>query len=1705
MQMRKRGKDEEEEDEEEEDEEEQEGAESDDSFPPQKKARVVVGREVGGKGGGKEKKGGWGNSIRMLTQAMLKFGEAYEQAESAKLQQVVEMEKTRMKFAKELELQRMQFFMQTQMEISQLKNGRKGANASENTKTKELPIEDSVTYDNRGIIIDGKHRVLVSGSIHYPRSTAQMWPELIKKSKEGGLDAIETYVFWNAHEPARRQYDFSGNLDIIRFLKTIQEEGLYAVLRIGPYVCAEWNYGGFPVWLHNMPGIQMRTANDVFMDEMKNFTTLIVDMVKKENLFASQGGPVILAQIENEFGNVESSYGDEGKAYIEWCANMAQSLHIGIPWLMCQQEDAPEPMINTCNGWYCDQFTPNRPTAPKMWTENWTGWFKSWGGKDPLRTAEDLSFAVARFYQLGGTFQNYYMYHGGTNFGRTAGGPYITTSYDYDAPLDEYGNLNQPKWGHLKQLHDALHSMEDTLTRGNISSVDFGDSVSGTIYSTESGSSCFLANADQSNDRTINFQGNDYHVPAWSVSILPDCQNVVYNTAKVSTQTSVMVKKPNAAEEEPAALTWSWRPESNDKSILFGKGDVTINRILDQKEAANDLSDYLFYMTSVHLKEDDPIWGDNMTLRVNGTGQILHNYGPFFDLAEAGVPGPVELVGYHGDETVIKDLSTHKWSYKVGLEGLNQKLYSSESPLSSKWQQDSYPTNKMFTWYKTTFKAPLGTDPVALDLLGMGKGLAWVNGNSIGRYWPSYIAEDGCSLDTCDYRGSYDNNKCVYNCGNPTQRWYHVPRSFFNENGDNTLVLFEEFGGDPSSVNFQTVAIGSACIKAEEKNKIELSCQGRPISAIKFASFGNPLGRCGSFANGTCEASNDALSIACVGQESCTIDVSEDTFGPTTCGDDVIKTLAVEAARSLSSAAIRKNGVTGPKRNVTYDNRGIIIDGKHRVLVSGSIHYPRSTTQMWPELIKKSKEGGLDAIETYVFWNAHEPARRQYDFSGNLDLVRFLKTIQDEGLYAVLRIGPYVCAEWNYGGFPVWLHSMPGIEMRTDNDVFKNEMQNFTTLIVDMMKQEKLFASQGGPIILAQIENEYGNIMKDYGDAGKSYMHWCANMAQSLDIGVPWIMCQQEDAPETMINTCNGWYCDGFSPSRSDVPKMWTENWTGWFKNWGGKDQHRTAEDLAFAVARFYELGGTFQNYYMYHGGTNFGRSAGGPYIATSYDYDAPLDEYGNLNQPKWGHLKQLHDILHSMEDTLTTGKTTVNFQGINYTIPAWSVSILPDCQNVVYNTAKVSTQTSVMVKKANVAEDEPASFEWSWRPEINDKSILFGRGDVTIDQLIDQKDAANDLSDYLFYVTSLHLQKDDPIWSHNMTLRVKTHGQILHAFVNGKLIGSQWSKNGGQKFVFEQKVKLHHEKNIISLLSGTVGFTNYGTKFDLVPSGITGPVELIGHHGDERIVKDLSSHKWSYKVGLEGLQQRLYDLQSSSAFKWKQYNYPINRTLTWYKTTFKAPTGTDPVVVDLLGMGKGLAWVNGNNIGRYWPSFIAEDGCNLEPCDYRGSYNNNKCVSNCGNPTQRWYHVPRSFLNDEGDNTLVLFEEFGGNPSWVNFQTVAIGSACIKAEEKNKIELSCQGRPISEIKFASFGNPEGSCGSFQKGYCEEANDALSIVQKACVGHESCTIDISEDAFGSTTCGDDVSKTLALFDESYAGRNLFTSELCSYMAWLSAI
>ncbi|KAM0873147.1 hypothetical protein ACQ4PT_038264 [Festuca glaucescens] len=421
-------------------------------------------------------------------------------------------------------------------------------------------VEGAVTYDKKAVVINGQRKILFSGSIHYPRSTPEMWEGLIQKAKDGGLDVIQTYVFWNGHEPTPGNYNFEGRYDLVKFIKTAQKAGLFVHLRIGPYICGEWNFGGFPVWLKYVPGISFRTDNEPF-------------------------------KIENEYGPEEKEFGAAGKSYSNWAAKMAVGLDTGVPWVMCKQDDAPDPVINACNGFYCDAFSPNQPYKPTMWTEAWTGWFTEFGGTIRKRPVEDLSFAVARFVQKGGSFINYYMYHGGTNFGRTAGGPFITTSYDYDAPLDEYGLAREPKYGHLKELHRAIKLCEPALVSVDPAVTSLGSMQEAHVYRSPSGCAAFLANYNSNSDAKVVFDNEHYSLPPWSISILPDCKTVVFNTATVGVQTSQMQMWADGAS------TMMWERYDEEVGSLAAAPVLTTTGLLEQLNVTRDTSDYLWYIT----------------------------------------------------------------------------------------------------------------------------------------------------------------------------------------------------------------------------------------------------------------------------------------------------------------------------------------------------------------------------------------------------------------------------------------------------------------------------------------------------------------------------------------------------------------------------------------------------------------------------------------------------------------------------------------------------------------------------------------------------------------------------------------------------------------------------------------------------------------------------------------------------------------------------------------------------------------------------------------------------------------------------------------------------------------------------------------------------------------------------------------------------
>ncbi|KAM1605529.1 hypothetical protein PS2_026270 [Malus domestica] len=694
--------------------------------------------------------------------------------------------------------------------------------------------------------------------------------------------------------------------------------------------------------------------------------------------------------------------------------------------------------------------------------------------------------------------------------------------------------------------------------------------------------------------------------------------------------------------------------------------------------------------------------------------------------------------------------------------------------------------------------------------------------------------------------------------------------------------------------------------------------------------------------------------------------------------------------------------------SVGYDHKAIIINGQRRILISGSIHYPRSTPEMWPDLIQKAKAGGLDVIQTYVFWNGHEPSPGKYYFEDRYDLVKFIKLVQQAGLFVNLRIGPYVCAEWNFGGFPIWLKYVPGIAFRTDNEPFKAAMQKFTEKIVNMMKAEKLFQTQGGPIILSQIENEYGPVEWEIGAPGKAYTKWAAQMAVGLNTGVPWIMCKQEDAPDPVIDTCNGYYCENFKPNKVYKPKMWTEVWTGWYTEFGGAIPTRPVEDLAFSVARFIQSGGSFFNYYMYHGGTNFGRTAGGPFMATSYDYDAPLDEYGLLQQPKWGHLKDLHKAIKSCEYALVAVDPSVTKLGNNqeahvfntksgcaaflanydtkypvrvsfgqgqYDLPPWSISILPDCKTAVFNTAKVTWKTSQVQMK-------PVYGRLPWQSFIEETTTSDESGTTTLDGLYEQIYMTRDATDYLWYMTDITIGSDEAFLNNGKfpLLTIFSAGHALHVFINGQLSGTVYGSLENPKLTFSQNVKLRPGINKLALLSISVGLPNVGTHFETWNAGVLGPISLKGLNTG---TWDMSRWKWTYKIGMKGEALGLHTVTGSSSVDWAEGpSMAKKQPLTWYKATFNAPPGHAPLALDMGSMGKGQIWINGQSVGRHWPGYIAQGSCGT--CNYAGTFYDKKCRTYCGKPSQRWYHIPRSWLTPTG-NLLVVFEEWGGDPQWMS------------------------------------------------------------------------------------------------------------------------
>lgn len=547
-----------------------------------------------------------------------------------------------------------------------------------------------------------------------------------------------------------------------------------------------------------------------------------------------------------------------------------------------------------------------------------------------------------------------------------------------------------------------------------------------------------------------------------------------------------------------------------------------------------------------------------------------------------------------------------------------------------------------------------------------------------------------------------------------------------------------------------------------------------------------------------------------------------------------------------------------------------------------------------------------------------------------------------------------------------------------------------------------------------------------YGDDGARYVQLNAQFALSLGLDVPWMMCQQgEDVgtapPASVINTCNGYYCDnwieGHAAAFPNQPHMWTENWPGWFQNWGQAVPHRPTVDVTFAVARWYAKGGTFMNYYMAFGGTTFGRHVGGPGIITSYDYDVQINEYGLEAEPKFSATRNLHAALmevapallwvdnipdpidvtstceHHKYDASDEGLGCVSFLSnfgkssscvftigeTSFEVPVWSVSIVKNtCISSASPTLLLNTREDAVGIAANevsssplmsFASEEMYVYHETIPPTPDNPSLIF-KSEYPLEQL----GLTGDRTDYLWYSTTVGAIPhgvDTVNVSYTSGSMAGTH---LYAFVNGELVhaaepnydSGQDSGDVGVSISFN--IPVSTGDNRLDIVVAAMGLQNYGPYLEKRKAGIISNVTVSY---SEDVTSELTD--FVHVVGLYGEELHLWDTPDS--LSWESLSAAdCSKPFTWYKVSFDTPQIDldQPLAIDVVNsesgysLGKGAMWLNGFHLGRFW-DVSARDVPACESCDsssYVGGYNADSCRTGCGDPSQRLYKIPRGLLH---------------------------------------------------------------------------------------------------------------------------------------------
>ena len=315
--------------------------------------------------------------------------------------------------------------------------------------------------------MDGQPEIFLSACIHYFRVPRELWKDRVAKAKRGGMNTIETYIAWNFHEPEPGVFDFAGDKDFEEFLTECERQGMYVIVRPGPYICAEWDYGGFPAWLQTLPDVAFRTVNAPYLVAVDRWFDALTPIIARHQW--TKGGNIVLVQVENEYANLKWTRGENmviDDDYQRYIRDGLIRRGIDVPLISCAGHvSGTIECVNAHNpADLMPEFRAKYPDAPLFSTEFWTAWYDAWGLPHHTRAAADVEYASWRQWAEGACGYNYYVYHGGTNFGYTP--MYLqTTSYDYDAQISETGRLTE-KWRTCRRVALWASTFKEILTTG---------------------------------------------------------------------------------------------------------------------------------------------------------------------------------------------------------------------------------------------------------------------------------------------------------------------------------------------------------------------------------------------------------------------------------------------------------------------------------------------------------------------------------------------------------------------------------------------------------------------------------------------------------------------------------------------------------------------------------------------------------------------------------------------------------------------------------------------------------------------------------------------------------------------------------------------------------------------------------------------------------------------------------------------------------------------------------------------------------------------------------------------------------------------------------------------------------------------------------------------------------------------------------------